>query len=122
MREIIAIISCCFLTVCGQICLKIGLSQSGGFWQTQLSPLKNIENWLSSPMILLGLAIYVGATVIFMYLLDRFELTYFYPWTAIMYVFAFLAGILIFQEPVIIHRMIGTLIVITGVIVIASGG
>lgn len=119
MREIAAIIGCCFLTVCGQLCLKIGLSRSGGFWLSQLSPLKNIVNWLSSPMILLGLAIYVGATVIFMYLLDRFELTYFYPWTAITYVFAFFAGVAIFRESLDVHKILGVIIIIIGVVVIS---
>jgi multidrug transporter EmrE-like cation transporter len=121
MKEILIIITCSFLTVCGQICLKTGLAKNGGFWLPHVSPLQNIVKWLTSPIMLAGLLIYLSATILFMYLLNHFDLTYFYPWTAITYVFAFLAGTIIFKEHASPQKILGTVIIIIGVIVISKG-
>ncbi len=119
MKGILIIFLCCFLTVCGQVCLKIGLYKNTGFWLPHQSFFKNITNWITSPIILFGVFTYLIATVMFMYLLDRYELTYFYPWTALTYIFAFLAGIIIFNEPTSMQRILGTIIIVIGVIVIS---
>ncbi len=105
--------------MCGQVFLKYGLSKNGGFWLPQLSFLENMCQLLSTPTIIIGIFLYLAVTPAFMYLLDHFELSYFYPWTAIMYVFAFIAAVVIFKETLNPARLAGSIIIVVGVIVIS---
>ena len=118
MTNLFLIILLCFLTVCGQICIKLGLSANGGFWFVNIAFWQNITKWLLSPLLVIGFLIYGIATILFMYLINKLQLNYFYPLTSITYIMAFLAGHFIFQESVSFSKIIGTLIIIVGVIFI----
>ena len=120
MKGIGLIIVCCFLALCGQVCLKIGFSSNGGFWLSELTFLENVSKWLVSPIIVIGICLCGITAVLSMYLLDRFDLTYLYPWTGIAYVFAFIAGVLVFGEDVRIHRIIGSILIVAGVIIVSK--
>jgi drug/metabolite transporter (DMT)-like permease len=119
LRGAIPIIVCCLLTVCGQVLLKVGLMKNGGFMLTKFNLAQNVVNLLLSPIIILGIFVYVIATVIFMYLLNNYELTQFYPWTAMTYVFAFIAGVMIFKESIEVNKIIGTIVIIFGILIIS---
>ena len=120
MKEIGLIIGCCFFGICGQVFLKVGFLNNGGFWLSELSVLNNFSRWLINPIIIIGIFICGTTAFVSMYLLDRFELSYLYPWSGLVYVFAFIAGVLIFGEQVRYSRIIGTVVILIGIIIIAK--
>ncbi len=120
MKENLLIILFCILNVSAQVCVKKGLLINGGFWLPQISLLENIINWMTSSIIILGIFIYIISTFIFMYLIDRLDFTYFYPWTSLTYIFAFIAGILIFKEKVSVQGVLGTTIILIGVVILSK--
>jgi len=58
----------------------------------------------------------VAATIIWMYILKRYELSVAYPLISISYIFGMLAAIFIFHEAVPVTRWIGVALIMTGVI------
>jgi multidrug transporter EmrE-like cation transporter len=52
--------------------------------------------------------------------LTKFELSYAYPWTAILYVYLLLAGLFLFGDTVTFNKIIGTIVIVIGVCIIAK--
>jgi drug/metabolite transporter (DMT)-like permease len=71
-----------------------------------------------NPYLVSGVVVYGVATIFFVYLLSRYELSYFYPLTASTYIFAFLAGVYFFNEQVTISKIAGMLVIFFGIVII----
>jgi multidrug transporter EmrE-like cation transporter len=52
--------------------------------------------------------------------ISKFELSYAYPWTAILYIYLLLAGIFLFNDSISFNKVLGTIIIMVGVIFIAK--
>ena len=59
------------------------------------------------------------ASIFFIYLLGKYELSYIYPLTASTYIFAFIAGVFFFQEQATLAKGAGLVIIIIGIIMIS---
>lgn len=99
--------------VAGQIVWKMGLSQQGGLqWH-------NLFSVMFSPMIILGIAFYGIATVLWLFVLSRLPLSIAYPLQSLAYVIGILAALYLFDEVIPLNRWVGVCIIIVGVIVIS---
>jgi drug/metabolite transporter (DMT)-like permease len=102
------------LLVAGQVFFKWGLeSLKGGLTLSNLVPL------FLNPWILLGLALYVLATVVWFYVLSKLPLSVAYPLQSFSYVLGLLASRFVLHETVHWSRWAGVLIILIGVAVIA---
>lgn len=109
----VVLINVCLL-VCGQVFFKWGLSgQKGGLTPTNILPL------FVNPWIVLGLALYVVATVLWFYVLSRLPLSVAYPLQSLSYVLGLFASRYILHETVQWTRWMGVIIILLGVAVIA---
>jgi drug/metabolite transporter (DMT)-like permease len=98
------------LLVSGQTLWKIGIERHG--------PMRGIGSLLLtmfSPWVIAGIALYVVATVIWIYLLSRLPLSLLYPLQSLAYVAAVLVAIFVFHEHVSVMRWIGVAIILIGV-------
>ena len=68
-----------------------------------------------------GLLIYFLATVYWVYLLSKYEYSYIYPLTSMVYLISFIFAIFVFKENVNIYRWLGVFLIIAGVISINHG-
>lgn len=98
------------LLVTGQTLWKIGIPQG-----TPLHSVGQILLAMLSPWVIAGLALYVIATVIWIYLLSKLPLSLLYPMQSLAYVAAVFVGMLVFHEHVSIWRWIGVAIILVGV-------
>ncbi|NMM54611.1 EamA family transporter [Paenibacillus aquistagni] len=98
--------------VAGQIVWKMGLAQQDGL------QLHNLLSVLFSPLILLGIAFYGIATVLWLFVLSRLPLSIAYPLQSLAYVFGLLAALYLFGEVIPVNRWLGAGIIILGVMVI----
>ena len=103
----------------GQVLAKYALQISGGLWKENLGIASNLAQWVLNPYLVIGCILYGIAAIFFVYLLDRYELSYFYPLTASTYIFAFLAGIYLFQEQVTLTKVVGIIVICLGIIIIS---
>lgn len=101
------------LLVTGQTVWKLGLEQAGGLRLDNLLPV------LFSPLILLGIAIYGLATVLWLYVLSRLPLSLAYPLQSIAFLLGLVVAMLVFKESVPPNRWVGAAIILGGITVLS---
>ncbi|EKQ53630.1 MULTISPECIES: transporter [unclassified Clostridium] len=101
------------MLVLGQVLWKIGVGKSS----FNLS-IQGIINMFFNPYILGGGIIYVFATIIWIYILSKEELSRVYPLQSLCYVIGILAGVLIFKECFTLNKGLGAVFIIIGTLII----
>lgn len=101
------------MLVSGQAFFKLGLEKMGGV------NLSNAWKALFSPTIIVGLALYVVATLIWFVVLSRLPLSVAYPIQSLAYVLGIFLAIAMFHESVSPMKWIGAIIIVFGVVLIA---
>ncbi|CFX11270.1 Drug/metabolite transporter [Syntrophomonas zehnderi OL-4] len=117
MHPYFLIIISVVLGACGQVVLKMGtlkLSVAG------LSLLEQFVKYFTSLPILAGLLLYTLSAVVWVFAIARVQLSIAYPMVASGYVLVVLLSYLLLHEPVSGLRILGLLIIVTGVIIIAN--
>lgn len=111
MAYVLLVLNILFL-VAGQIVWKMGLNGQGGL------QLNNILTVMLSPLILLGIALYGIATILWLFVLSRLPLSVAYPMQSLAYVLGLIVAWWIFGEAIPLNRWIGAGIIVAGVMVI----
>lgn len=109
------------LTVYGQIIIK---------WQVGLRPeiasegmnVRNAILLLMNPWIISAFSAAFGASLFWMAALSRMPLSKAYPFTALSFPLVALAATFIFHERIDAYKIAGTVIVITGVLILSRSG
>lgn len=102
------------LTVSGLVLFKLGTSQNFSISLTagNFSLNMNLK-------VIIGLFCYLCSFLLYMFLVSQFDLSYIVPITqGIIYVLIFLASINVFKESVTTTGIIGTILVIAGIILL----
>jgi uncharacterized membrane protein len=102
-----------FLLVLGQLLWKQGIMQTG-FHMSVAGMIKMATNWY----IIGGMFVYVFATVIWLYILSKKNISSVYPLQSLCYVVALFAGWLIFKEQLSIKHWIGVSFIVVGAFII----
>lgn len=100
------------LLLLGQTLWKFGLEKLGGL------RVDNLLQVMLSPLILLGLAVYGIATVLWLWVLSRLPLSIAYPLQSLAFVFGIVIAYSIFHETVPLNRWIGAAIIVMGITVL----
>lgn len=111
------------VSVAGQLMLKKGMTEVGridvDFFSQPLLGLWRM--FTTTPLVVLGLAMYAVGAVIWLVVLSRVNLSYAYPMIALTYVLVPLAAWLFLNEPAIpLMRWVGMGVIIVGVIIVAQ--
>jgi multidrug transporter EmrE-like cation transporter len=113
-------LACVLLTAAAQIVLKIGVSNP------QLQSLLadgRLRAFLLhasfTPLVFLGVLIYVVSTVIWLLVLARADLSYAYPFVSLGFVATALYGFCVLHEPIGAGRLGGIALIVCGVLLIA---
>jgi multidrug transporter EmrE-like cation transporter len=105
----------------GQVMLKKGMTTLGPL----VISLKEIPSLVlkiaMNPFIFFGLLIYVGGILFWLVALSRVDLSFAYPFASLSYVLMFLASWLFLNEQITMMRIIGSLVIILGVIIVSRG-
>jgi uncharacterized membrane protein len=102
------------LLVTGQVIWKIGIMKNNLY----LTP-KSMLNVLFNPYVLGGGIIYVAATMIWLYLLSKEELSRIYPLQSLCYVIGALIGIFFFKEYLTMEKALGLILIAAGAFFLA---
>lgn len=108
------------LSACAQLLLKVGVTA----WRGQppaLGPasISAVPGMLFHPGILGGLALYGLGMVLWLLVLNRVALSQAYPFVGLGFVLTALFGALALQEPFGPGRLLGTALIVGGVVVVA---
>jgi drug/metabolite transporter (DMT)-like permease len=106
------------LTVYGQLVLKWQMGQAGPMpaeiWDKLLFLFKQFLN----PWIISGFVSAFLASLAWMAAMTRFELNYAYPFMSLAFIIVMVLSVLFFQEQLTLNRVIGTLLVVGGLMVV----
>ena len=113
------ILSVC-LSAFAQIFLKSGMSSPA--IQKSIDSGRSVSmalETISNPSVLIGLFLYFGSAAIWLVVLSRVQVSFAYPFVAGGFVLTALLGHLIFNDTFSIGKIIGTLLIVCGVITMA---
>lgn len=103
----------------GQVLLKKGMGSMGPL-TLSLGQLGSIL-WriATNPYVIIGLSLYAGGALFWLAALSRVDLSYAYPFASLSYVIMLVASWQLFNENITPLRLLGTLVVCTGVFLIS---
>ena len=103
----------------GQLLLKKGMNSMGPVTLSLTHLPSILWQMATNPNIFFGLAIYMVGTVFWLAALSRVDLSFAYPFASFNYVVMLVASWLIFDEKITLSRLLGTLVIGIGVILIS---
>ncbi|MFC0187319.1 EamA family transporter [Fictibacillus aquaticus] len=102
------------ILVSGQFLWKMGLESR----QPDFSSLMGIIRLLLSPWIFTGIVAYGLATVLWLLILSRVQLSVAYPLQSTAYIIAVIGSYYLFNEPLTIYKVGGCMLIMAGVSII----
>jgi drug/metabolite transporter (DMT)-like permease len=112
---------CVVLTTSAQIALKLGVST--GPMQV-LASSSSASTFLAravfAPMVLLGLALYVASTILWLLVLSKLDVSFAYPFVSLGFVFTALYAYFALHEPMAMNRVAGIALIAVGVYFVAK--
>jgi len=117
MNSIILILISVVLGVFGQISLKHGMKQVGKLELKDLLTPK-VVYLAREGFIILGIFLYIFATLIWLVVLSQEEISFAYPLVSIGYIIVAILGKILFNENLSLFRMTGILLIVLGVYLI----
>lgn len=118
MNTILIILIGILFASSGQILWKIGMTDVGPI--SSLSAGSFIAMVLS-PWVIGGTLCYGLSTVFWLIALSRADLSFVYPFIALTFVIIFIASHILFHENISALRLVGAIIIISGIIVLVRG-
>lgn len=103
----------------GQILLKKGMSSMGPLTLSTNQAIPILWKMATNPYVIVGLGIYVIGTIFWLTALSRVDLSYAYPFASLSYVVMLIASWWLLDENISLLRIIGSIVVILGVILIS---
>lgn len=110
-----------FLTVYGQVIIKWQINTLGKIPASFDDKLLFLSRILMNPWILSGLSAAFAASLCWMLAMTRLELNYAYPFVSLSFVLIVIAGSVFFNESITTWKIMGTVLIIAGVIVASRG-
>jgi drug/metabolite transporter (DMT)-like permease len=99
----------------GQLILKAAMNDLGPL---QLS-LETLLQMATSPLLLLGVAIFGVSTLLWLLALMKADLSFAYPFLSLTYIAVLVGGAVLFQEKVSLPRVLGFAVIVAGVWIVA---
>jgi uncharacterized membrane protein len=116
----IYIFSTIFFTVYSQLIMRWQVSSAGDLPNDLSGKIRFIVILLLNPWVLSGIIATFFAGISWMMAMTKFEISYAFPFVSLNYILIIFASFFIFNEQLSITKMLGTLIIVLGIIVIAK--
>ena len=111
-----------FFAVCSQLIIKWKMS-SFSFNDTQgvIGKFLLAISMLVNPYIILSIIFTLFSGLSWMIAMTKFEISYAYPFTILGFIVVMIMSYFLFDEDLNIYKIIGTFIVIIGIIIVSKG-
>ena len=106
---------CILLVVFGQTLMKLAVVRSGGISVLEIGIAGLIQKFLSAPYILIGFALYGVSAILWLQVLSKLDFSVAFPMVSMTYVATLFVGRFLFDEPVNLCRIVGVLLICSGV-------
>jgi multidrug transporter EmrE-like cation transporter len=119
LKNLLLILACVVLGVCGQLLLKQGMSTDPDRVDRLGEVIPRLLKAALTPAVLFGFLLYGLSSALWLIVLTRADLSYAYPLISMGYVVVVILSRFLFHEAVTPTRFMGTLIICLGVILIS---
>lgn len=116
---LILILATVLASAIAQLALKLGMSNPAVAAAAQNGGRELVLAVASSPLVWTGLVIYGGGVLAWLYVLSKVDLSLAYPFVGVSFIVVMLFGIFLLQETVGPMRMIGTVLIALGCVMVA---
>lgn len=113
------IFSTIIFTVYSQLIMRWQVSQAGALPNDLFGKMHFVAQLFLNPWIFSSIVATLFAGISWMLTMTRFEISYAYPWVSLNFLLMMLLGVILFNESFNTTKIVGTLLVISGIIVIA---
>ncbi len=122
LGNILIIILSVVISSTAHIFLKKGVSGMDEELQASLSIFGSAYHAVSNPWVIAGMFLHVSALFVWLWALSRVDITFAYPFLALGYVLVGLMAWMWLGEQLTQTRLLGTGIIVAGLIVLSQGG
>jgi multidrug transporter EmrE-like cation transporter len=121
LRLLALVLASVSLSALAQLCLKLGVGAAGaaGTASGVAGAGRGMVAFLTSPLVLLGLALYGFGALLWLYVLARLPLSAAYPFVGLGFVMTMAIGYAALGEAVGPGRIAGTLLIAAGCVLVA---
>jgi multidrug transporter EmrE-like cation transporter len=115
------IFSTILFTVYSQLIMRWQVGHAGPLPADFAGRFQFIVVLLLNPWVISGVVATFFAGVSWMLVLTKFEISYAFPFVSFNFILVLLASVVLFQESLSVTKVVGTVFVIFGIVVIARG-
>ena len=115
------IISTIFLAVYSQLIMRWQVSIAGELPEDLRGKVVFVVELFFNPWIISCIVATLFAGVSWMLVMTRFEISYAYPWVSLSFVLMLILGVFLFGEEFSVNKLVGTIVVVFGIIIITRG-
>jgi len=108
------------LSACAQLALKLGVGKPQMVNAMQTGVLDTLIAAASSPLIWIGLIIYALSVGLWVWVLSKVDLSVAYPFVGVGFLVTMAFGIFLLNENVTPIRIIGTILIVAGCILVGK--
>lgn len=106
-------------SACAQLALKLGMTSPGVAAALPQGGKSILLAVASSPLVWVGLTIYGLSVAVWLWILSKVDLSLAYPFVGVSFIMVMLFGVFLLNETVTPLRMIGTLLIAVGCVLVA---
>jgi drug/metabolite transporter (DMT)-like permease len=118
----LAILSVCLATA-GQLVLKAGMDHVGRITGARMgNPVKLVTQVATTPLVLVGLALFGVSALFWLIVLSRWPLSYAYPFAGLVYVFVTAFDRIVHKQTIPALRWAGVALIVLGIVVVGRTG
>jgi drug/metabolite transporter (DMT)-like permease len=121
LTEHMYIVATILFTVYSQLIIRWQVAAAGSLPGDLSGKIGYILHLLLNPWILSGIIATFLSGVSWMLTMTKFEISYAYPFVSLNYILVLAAGFLLFNEVMNAPKLVGSVLVILGIIVVARG-
>ena len=106
-------------TVYSQLIMRWQVSRAGDLPVDFMGKVQFIAQLFLNPWVFSSILATLFAGISWMLVMSRFEISYAYPWVGLNFVLMLVFGVFLFNESFNFIKLLGTLLIIAGIVVIA---
>lgn len=110
-----------FFTVYSQLVMRWQVTAAGQLPDDITGKVRFVIILLLNPWVITGVIATFFAGVSWMLAMTRFEISYAFPFVSLNYILILAASVFLFNESFSVTKILGSLIIIVGIVVIAKG-
>jgi drug/metabolite transporter (DMT)-like permease len=106
---------CILLAIGAQTLLKLAIVRSGGMPVLEIGIAGLFRKCVAVPYIFVGFGLYGVSAILWLEVLSKLDLSVAFPMVSLTYIATLFVGRFIFNEPVNVYRVVGVLLICSGV-------